>query len=141
VLLLDELQAALTVPSVAVWENTVIVKMIVMAVWLLNLGYYGFSMSRVCQPYPLQYRILMICCSVMQAGMGWDSGAGSCGFSNTVQLLPNIIVALVCEATMLLVMFVGVLKKRSENKLWRLLYRQVSSNTHTFSNRERVFCL
>jgi len=33
--------------SIAVWDGLFIVRVILMAVWLLNLGYYGFSMSRV----------------------------------------------------------------------------------------------
>jgi len=65
--------------------------------------------------------------SGFQAKAWWDSDVGSCLFSHLGQILPNIIAELVCDVILLVVMFVGVLNKRSEGKLWRLLYRQVCS--------------
>ena len=74
--------------------------------------------------YTQHYHVLILC-SIIQAEMRWDPGAGNCASSSAAHFLSNIIVMLVCELTLLLVMFFGVQRKRSESKLWRLLHRQV----------------
>jgi len=125
--------------SIAIWKGTRFVQVVVGMLWIIILGYHGFGVSRVCRSSNRAIRgtiYLRSFHSVFQGKTRWDPTVDNCIFYRMDQLLSNIIVLLVCDTTLLVVMFVGVLKSRMESKLWRLLYRQVCPTAYMPSERD-----
>ena len=114
-------------------------QVVVGMVWIVILGYHGFGVSRVCRSSNCAIRGIIYLRSFYSAFQGktrWDPAVDNCIFYRMDQLLSNIIVLLVCDTTLLIVMFAGVLKSRMETKLWRLLYRQVCPTACMLSERD-----
>ena len=57
----------------------------------------------------------------------WDPIATGCLITKTVQQRANIWATLAIDVALLLLMFVGVLRRRSQSALWNVLYHQVRS--------------
>src|SRR5882762_10130524 len=81
----------------------------------------------------------MTLCSAFQAKAQWDSASRTCVSIDTHQFLSNLIFTFCCEMIFVLMMFVGVLRNRSQSKLWRLLYHQVCSDTYIMSSEVSGF--
>src|SRR5882762_11207835 len=81
----------------------------------------------------------MTLCSTLQNKAQWDSASRTCVSIDTHQFLSNFIFTFCCEMIFVLMMFVGVLRNRSQSKLWRLLYHQVCSDTYIMSSRVSGF--
>ena len=62
---------------------------------------------------------------IAQARAAWDPELRACVVKDTALQRDTMLVDLACQLSLLVIMFVGVLRMRAENGLWRVLYRQV----------------
>lgn len=62
---------------------------------------------------------------IVQARAAWDPELRVCVVKDTALQRDTMLVDLACQLSLLVIMFVGVLRMRAENGLWRVLYHQV----------------
>ncbi|GBE80634.1 hypothetical protein BKA93DRAFT_829063 [Sparassis latifolia] len=91
--------------AIAIWHWNVFVVIIVLAVYLLNVGFliYGIVDSPVAM---------------------WDAQSVACLLTDSVKSRANICVTLSSDVTLLLVMLVGIFRSKGGGGLWKVIYHQ-----------------
>jgi len=90
--------------GVAIWGRSVTVLIFTACIWLVNIGFAFYSVTR--------------------GEVVWVPEANACYMSKTEQFRWGITVNFVTVEILLAVMFAGVLNKRNTTGLWRVLYMQ-----------------
>ncbi|KAI0270490.1 hypothetical protein BC834DRAFT_861669 [Gloeopeniophorella convolvens] len=90
--------------GVAIWGRSTNVLIFTAIVWLCNVGFALYSVTR--------------------AKAVWDPTINACAITKTKDFRWGIMVNLITDLTLLSVMFAGVINKRNATGLWRVLYLQ-----------------
>jgi len=90
--------------AIAIWERRAIVIALVIPIWLLDISWLTIG--------------------IMKIHASWDPSIAMCRFRDTGAQRDTIIIAFATDVFLLGITLVGVLRKRSDSGLWRLLYHQ-----------------
>ncbi|KAI0052066.1 hypothetical protein FA95DRAFT_1553737 [Auriscalpium vulgare] len=94
----------LVLRAIAIWGRNPWIIGITVSVWFANFGSAAYSVTR--------------------GRTQWIPGAGACLIAGTVDFRWGMFVNVLEDTVLLVVMIIGVMKKRNTTDLWRLLYFQ-----------------